>query len=224
MIYNYPTVIVDNFFKDPLQVREFALGFNYRLSDNGIFSGVRTESLNNTHQNFVRKVCNKILNCLSIHCIDYAADLYFHLTGKDFGGNGWVHSDGTGILGHGPVLAAIVYLNPQCQDISGGTNLYKLADLNYSNTYVREMRQSFKNGVDDKELKELHNQSYNETLNVGGIFNRLVVYDSKQSHAGAGYFGDTTETSRLTMLVFFQNIVTEDNQTPLIRAEALSDI
>jgi hypothetical protein len=224
MIYNYPTVIIDNFFKDPLQVRDFALTFNYQPSPIGIFSGVRTDSLHDTHVNFFRSVCEKILNSLSLQYIDYKANLNFHLTGEEFGDNGWVHSDGNGISGQGAILAAIVYLNPQCRDITGGTSLFKLKNLNHTNTSVREMRKSFIDSVDNNELKELNNQNYNETVKVGGVFNRLVMYDAKQDHAGAGYFGDTLETSRLTMLVFFHEIITKNNNSPLRRAEALSNI
>ena len=54
MIHDYPTVIVDNFFKYPLDVREFALSLNYKPSEEGIYSGKRTTSLHITHINFFR--------------------------------------------------------------------------------------------------------------------------------------------------------------------------
>ena len=45
MIHEYPTLIVDNFFKDPIAVRDFALQLEYHTSSDGTYSGKRTKSL-----------------------------------------------------------------------------------------------------------------------------------------------------------------------------------
>ena len=49
MSYNYPTVIVDDFFETPTLVREWALGLNYlpaaKHPSGGYWSGVRATPL-----------------------------------------------------------------------------------------------------------------------------------------------------------------------------------
>jgi hypothetical protein len=222
MIYDYPTIIVDDFFKYPLDIREFALQFKYFPSDNGTYSGVRTESLHITHINFFRKVCNKILKCYSVPYLNYNATMHFHLTGEEVGDNGWVHTDAAG--DQPPGIASIIYLNPQNNNINNGTTLYKISNPNIGVEYVREMKSSFIAGEDKKDLRDKHNQDYLPTIKIGNMFNRMIGYDTRSPHAGASYFGTDIASLRLTLLIFFHAIQTTDNFTPIQRAEAFSDI
>lgn len=222
MLYQYPTIIVDRFFKDPNAVRELALEQEFKYDSDGHFSGQRTDSLHITHNDFFKQVCDKVLHCLSVPFIGYEALAHFHITGSEFGNEGWVHTDGG--LTSGSRLAAIVYLNPQCEDLDNGTSIFKLKKINRTHENVDLMRKSFINSVDNEKIKNLHNQSFNETAKIGGVFNRMVAYDASQFHAGAGYFGNSPETSRLTLLVFFYKIITRDGYTPLQRAELSGDI
>lgn len=210
--------MVDNFLKDPLSIREFALSLEYKPSPKGIYSGKRTDTLRETHKYFFHQVCTKVLDCMSIPYIEFQADLRFHITGEEFGDSGWIHIDDN------VTLAGIVYLNPQCRDINNGTSIYRLNNFEYTPTLNGEMRHAFMSGVDNDEVKTSVNQNYTETVKIGGVFNRLVTYDARQLHAGAGYFGDTHETSRLTMLVFFNKIINPEYLTPLQRAERLSRV
>ena len=222
MIYEYPTIIVDGFFKDPLAVRDLAMGMEYVPSDVGTYSGRRTESLHITHINFFREVCCKILNCYSIPFSDYSASMHFHITGGEFGNSGWVHTDSN--KGQGSLLASIIYLNIDNNSIKNGTSIYKIINLNRDNSAIKEMKKSFITALDNKELKEKHNQDYTPTVKVSNVFNRMVAYDARSPHAGSGYYGEEKETSRLTLLTFFQSITTQDGLTTLQRTERYSDI
>ena len=222
MIYDYPTIIVDNFLKYPLDVREFALQFKFEPSDIGIYSGVRTKSLHNTHPNFFRSVCNKILQCYSIQYNGYNATMHFHLTGAEFGDSGWVHTDAGEDIP--PGIASIIYLNPQNNSIDTGTTLYKLHNLDRSGELVRDMKTSFIEAEDKKELRRKNNLDYIPTTSVGNFLNRMVAYDTRTPHAGATYFGNDTTSSRLTLLTFFHRVESGDGYTPLRRAEAYSNI
>jgi hypothetical protein len=45
---------------------------------------------------------------------------------------------------------------------------------------------------------------YNNALsNIANVYNRLVLFDSKNIHAAINYFGDTKENSRFFHLFFF---------------------
>ena len=222
MIYNYPVIIVDNFFKYPHDVREMALEMEYYPSDIGTYSGVRTESLHNSHPNFFRSVCQKILDCYSIKYVNYSATMHFHLTGQEFGSSGWVHTDAAREFE--TAMASIVYLNTDNNSIDNGTCLYKIKNLNKDDENIKLMKKSFITSVDNEEAKTEHNQNYTPTVKVGNMFNRLIGYDSRNPHAGSTYYGDDKETSRLTLLTFFHKIVTPDGFTPLQRALAYSDL
>jgi hypothetical protein len=226
MIYDYPTIIVDRFFKYPLDIREFALQFKYVPSDIGTYSGVRTESLHITHINFFRSVCRKILDCYSIQFTDYNASMHFHLTGDKFGDTGWVHTDAS--QAQSPGIASIIYLNTDNNNLSNGTGLYKLNNPDYGQDYaydnIRDMKKSFIDATDNVDSKNQHNQNFVPTVKVGNIFNRMIAYDTRTPHSGETYFGSDLTSSRLTLLTFFNTIHTADNFTPLKRAEAISDI
>ena len=222
MIYDYPTIIVDGFFKDPLLVRELALTLPYKHSSEGVYSGKRTDSLHITHPNFFESVCKKILDCYSLPYSDYSALMHFHLTGSEFGNSGWVHTD-AGRKG-GSQLASIVYLNTDDNSIEYGTSLYKQINLDYGYENIRDMKSSFINSIDNTSSKIDHNKNYQVTTKVGNFFNRMVAYDACNHHAGTGYYGKDDTTSRLTLLTFFQNICAMDNSTPTRRAENYSNI
>ena len=149
MIYDYPTIVVDRFFKDPYEVRKLALEMKYEPSPEGIFSGKRTESLHINYPNFFREVCKKILNCYSIPLINYNASMHFHITGEEFGNTGWVHNDGG-------TLASIVYLNVDSyNNINNGTSLYRVKNIN-KDEGTPTLRKSFIEGKDYTEEKNIY--------------------------------------------------------------------
>jgi hypothetical protein len=222
MLNDYPSLIVDNFFKDPLRVREFALTLDYTPCKEGTFSGIRTESLHITHPNFFRRVCKKILSCYSLSYKDYSATMHFHLTGEEVGDTGWVHIDGG--CAEGSKLASIIYLNPSDSGIKNGTSLYKLTNLDRNPNTHKTMREAFITSKDNEENRNIHNSNYEPNIIIGNNFNRMIAYDTNTPHAGSGYYGNNAETSRLTLLTFFYNILTDDNLTPNQRSEVYSDL
>ena len=219
MIYNYPTLIVDSFFKDPCEVRKFALAQEFLPSPDSRFAGVRTKNLFNNYPKFFTQVCRKILDCYSIRFIKFSATMHFHWTGKEFNSECWVHRD------YNPmVLSSIIYLNETNNSIDNGTGLYKLSNLSDWDSNWEGMRNSLsKPGIKDGAAA-LHNQSYSPILKIGNLFNRMVSYDASMPHTGEGYFGDTKDTGRLTLVTFFKEITSEDNYTPLQRAETFNDL
>tara|TARA_R110000868_G_scaffold147255_1_gene368618 strand:- start:18 stop:689 length:672 start_codon:yes stop_codon:yes gene_type:complete len=218
MLYNYPTIIADGFFKYPLEVRDFALNLEYTPCMEGKFSGTRTDSLHKNHLVFFEQVINKILDCYSLQRTEYAASMHFHLTSEEFGDSGWVHCDAE--IADLPSIASIVYLNLDNTSIDNGTTIYNIKTMGYDDRdCILERKRSFLDRKDNTMARKKHNQNFNPTVKIGNIFNRMVAYDNRNPHAGASYFGDNCTSSRLTLLTFFYSIKTFDNLTPLQRAE-----
>lgn len=206
-MYNFPTIVIDDFFKEPLYIRDYALSLDYY---NGIqYSGTRSDNLFNINKHFAECVCNKLLMSCGIPATKFSAQVYFHLTGEEFGNHGWPHRD-FDTFDTGDTFASVTYLNPDVRGLNSGTSLYKLKDfsnLEFLNTTVNEMRETFKNGDNLDKRKEFVNK-FDETVRVGGAFNRTIAYDARKFHCGNEYFGTTKEDKRLTMLIFFKNIIT----------------
>jgi hypothetical protein len=205
-MYDYPTIIVDSFFKHPLDVREFALNLNYTPNLNGTYSGKRTESLHITYNYFFNNVCKKILNSCLIPFREYSAEMYFHLSSSSAGSTGWVHVDSA----YSEIaLASIIYLDINNNAIDHGTGIFKLKNLNYNKEKIKIMRKSFVENISNDEDAFIHNQNYTPTVKISNEFNRMITYDPRNNHAGLGYFGDADNNSRLTLLTFFTKINTE---------------
>lgn len=230
MLYDYPMIIVDNFFKYPLDIRNLALSLKYNSSAPNGPNGQKTQPLHTTHPNFFKRVCCKILDCYSIQYTDYTASMYFHSKGDvaNIGPDqvditthelpGWIHTD------RDAVLASIIYLTPNFGNMNFGTSMFKFENLDQGHRQEPLVNEAGEALRDNKKARQEYNQNYKETLRVGNIFNRMIAYDGSTLHTGCGYFGNDPTTSRLTLLTFFHKINLKNNYTPLSYVNRISDI
>ena len=220
-MYFFPTITIDNFFKDPQEIRKFALAQEYFPAPQHNFSGKRTANLWETYPFLAEKISAKVLMSCGFQVERYICHAFFHLTGENFGDTGWAHEDFSSSDNPLSVkFASIIYLNPDVSGLSGGTSIYKLKNFNYNvNGSVDVMRDSFKNNLDNKEARKNHNSNYEEEIRIGGAYNRLVCYDSRRPHSGFGYFGNSKEEQRLTCILFFNNITFKRGCTPFVAAD-----
>lgn len=221
-MYFYPTIIVDNFFKDPLKVREYALTLDYGKGTN--FSGTRTKDIFNFNPFFADSVCKKTLMSSGLIFNNYAAQVHFHLTGEEFGDSGWPHVDFS--VFSDTKFASVTYLNVSPKGLNSGTSVYRLSGFEDVRKSVSIMQTTFKTGEDNVEEKNKTINNYEETIRVGGIFNRMVAYDSRRPHCGNSYFGNTKDEQRLTLLIFFKeiNLATPYGHSPIVCADILNDL
>ena len=206
-----PTTIVDGFFDNPDKIRLYALNQKYSNDTEGRWPGVRTQDLSSVSPVVFHTICQKILSLFftTKQPYLYEAQAYFQIVDKKFE-SGWVHKDPY-------VITAIVYLSP---DSGSGTSLYVKEDIDYDDMeYIPDKNTNYKNGLDQGASRDLNNQNYIETLNICGLYNRLVVFDSNIYHAAQDFYGDSKEESRLTLVVFFGSI-TGDLETPLQRCKS----
>ena len=169
------------------------------------------------------------------HC-----DMRFHLIpsfDKDknnLKNKGWIHRDGIdpreprnspGQLSDGSTarndqLAGLIYLTPHIEKDSG-TSLFDMKKdktlIDNYNEQIKMRRSIFKGDpVSDEEVKEKwekHRSCFIEKTKFKNIYNRLIMYDSKEFHAANSYY--TSKDNRLTLGFFIGGI--RANKWPLER-------
>ena len=205
----FPTTIVDGFLDNPDALRDFALKQNFNKDDTGRWPGLRTYSLSTISSVIFNDFCQKILALYftAEQTYDYNIESSFQVVNKNFN-TGWVHKDTS-------IITAMLYLTP---DSISGTSLYLKKNISYDdNTFNSDRIASYNIGTDDVNARILHNQNYEECVNVKGIYNRLLIFDSNNYHAAHDFFGSSKEDSRLTLVSFVYGLA-GDYRTPLQRS------
>ena len=214
-----PTIVVDDFFDNPDEIRDRGLSHELNKAEQGHFAGKRTKNLIDIdpelHHHVVSRYLNTMYN-LEAQEVNVRATSHFHLIDsvddKDSTLNkSWIHIDSECIA------AGIIYLTPNA-DADSGTSLFRLKDgvkIENMDTSPRILFHHLGEAVDNYEQKlEEHNDKFEETLNVKNVYNRLASYDGSRWHAANTYWTGTDP--RLT-LVFFLYELESPHGLPLER-------
>jgi hypothetical protein len=178
-------IIIENFYENPLEVRNFALKQNYKKDL--YYPGNRTKSFAND------EIKNKLENIIK----PFAGNIVYFSNDND-NDNGtfqyatsydhtWIHKDND--KDNDINWTGIVYLTPDAP-FSSGTTIYK-----------------YKNQLASKTELEKFSKDYSKwdiVDNIGNVFNRLLIFDSTQYHASTNYFGTDIYNSRLFQVFFFK--------------------
>ena len=175
--------VVDNFYSDPMSVRDYALKQEYE-DQSDWYKGRRT-----IDQHFVPGTKKAIESIMGIKIKEWESHgmcgRFQYCTPQD---SLVYHFDGQ-------TYAAMIYLTPnapyQC-----GTSFYAHRETGVRHESDFNSDVAFSGGFYDKTKFELVDT-------VGNIFNRLVIFDAKCLHAASEYFGTTIEDSRLFHIFFF---------------------
>jgi hypothetical protein len=215
---NFPVAIVDNFFKEPDKIRNFALHQEFKKFENVSHAGLVTDCLSIIEPNLYNEFLKKFFSIyydFKFEELNWIVEAKFQKTGDNFE-SGWIHQDSDQNANN--KVAGIVYLTPNAPSQSG-TSIYKTKDnilvpsINGQAKYAHYYANG--NSEELKKLKELEKTQFYETINVSNIYNRLISFDADEYHAAQNYFGQYDE-SRL-ILVFFVNKL-DAHLTPLERA------
>ena len=179
-------IVVDNFYSNPLEVRNIALAQNYS-PDLRYHKGQRTSTkffAPGTKQVFESLIGRRITAWSEY---EYNG-IFQYCTAED------------PLVYHSDMqkYAAAVYLTPNAP-IETGTSFYRSKlhpEVRTTNTTDANYSEIFKGGFYDKTNFELVDT-------VGNVFNRLVIWDAKLIHSASQYFGTNKENSRLFHLFFF---------------------
>jgi hypothetical protein len=177
-------IVVDNFYKDPDSVRNFALQQNFSYHPD-YHKGKRTDGVfrfPGLQERFESILGCKIknweqhgTNCCFQHCV--AGDqIVYHFDGQEYAG--------------------VLFLTPDAPPESG-TKFYR-------SKYTKKMKALSKEDYDVTfQHGFLDPQAFEEVDVVGNVYNRVVLFDAKMIHAASSYFGSTANNSRLFQLFFF---------------------
>ena len=179
-----PTLwVIDNFYEDPLAVRNFALTLDYHFSD--YHRGRRTEhqyEIPGTKERFETIMGKRITNWTDAHGM---CGRFQHCTCEDAL---VYHADAQ-------TWAATVYLTPDAP-YECGTSL-----LAQKETRIRHV------SVEGSDIiwakKHLDPTPWDHIDVVANVFNRLVIWDARCPHAASKYFGYDKYDSRLFHMFFF---------------------
>lgn len=177
-------IIIDDFYRDPIETREFALNCDFNIKGN--YPGARTDPCTGEYVTNIRTEFERILN----KRISYWPEQYntsFQITTSS--DSTWIHHDGT------TEWAAVLYLTPNAP-VGSGTGIYR-----HKPTGI--FRHDPSNAI-DFNLAPNKDSDWEVIASAGNIFNRLVLYKGNYYHKSmiAG-FGSSKEDGRLFQTFFF---------------------
>lgn len=200
---NFPTIIVDNFYKEPDKVREFALKQDF-LDSPGNYPGKRTKQLHELNRELFDGFCSKLFSLYFTQVeIKYKVDTSFWKVGtldsdplspKNMG---FIHNDNC-------LFAGVIYLVPGF-NYNLGTTIYRRIKES-AHKPNPAMKKYYSTGEDvgfDNYILQ-NNSVYEESIKIGNAYNRLISFDSSIPHAPSHYYmGDET---RLVQVFFVHNV------------------
>lgn len=184
------TLIIDDFYGNPDEVRDFALQQDFDVDGN--YPGHRTVSFLNddikdTIQNIIRPFAGDVTGWGG----DYSGSFQY-TTADD---RSWIHSDST------TGWAAVLYLTPNAP-ASAGTGLYRHKETGLSSWNHNEY--SEEETVNAPHMTEPRDYTKWELVDrLGNKFNRMVLYRSDNYHVSMDYFGKDLYDGRLFQVFFF---------------------
>lgn len=175
--------VVDNFYVNPNEIRNYALGVEYspdirfykgmRSTQQHIFQGTK-EAFENIMGEKITRFEDHIM-CGRFQICTAEDPIVFHYDDQKW--------------------AAMIYLSPDAP-YDCGTSLLAHKATNIRGADDSNSDLAFTGGFYDKT-------KFSVVDTVGSVFNRLVIFDSRCIHAACQYFGNSKETGRLTHLFFF---------------------
>lgn len=213
----FPTLCVDDFYKNPKQIRDYALSLNYN-KDFGIFPGERTKYLHEINPGLFEQFCHKLFSLFfnfSVENCNWKVETRFQKTYQILDdptsvlNRGWDHLDSN------VVAAGLIYLNEK-YTLDSGTTISKLKTKKETFDYSIRDKMYQSRDVNLEEYKksiELHKTYFEDTIEFKNVFNRMVCYDSSQWHRETSLFYE--HEPRLTQIFFIHNV--ESSTFPIER-------
>ena len=184
-------IIIDNFYSNVDEVREFALQQDFNVDGN--YPGHRTKAfLNQAMIDYISRALGAEAD-MDVNDKDSYCGAYQYTTARD---RTWIHADGWN------EWAGVCYLTPNAPH-TGGTGLFR-----HKPTGEHKMPR-LANGDRNEQLYGIINddaQDYTKwelTDVIANKYNRLVLYKGDYFHASLDYFGKDKYDGRLFQTFFF---------------------
>jgi hypothetical protein len=186
----FNSLTIDNFYSNPMDVREFALRQEFKVRGN--YPGQRTESfLSDATKKTLRDILYPFAGEITNWGGEYTGSFQY-TTASD---RSWIHADST------TDWAAVCYLTPDAP-LTAGTGIFKHKETGWSNFDYRNN--------DPEYLKQAppghDSQDYTKwemVDRIGNVFNRLIMYRADNYHVSLDYFGKDMYDGRLFQVFFF---------------------
>ena len=233
----FPLTCVDDFFNNPDEIREFALGLDYEITP-GNYPGKRSVELSEKHPHYMDAFAKKIFSLF----YDYdKTEIAWNITSqfqkidpfshnpKSLLNKGTIHRDGESGEKNSPFLVGVIYLTPDPYPESG-TSFYEKEDhiKNYSDSsrsnfkFLDTKSHLYRNQYNNPRryhrdfiqgIKENY-KKYQKVVEIKNVYNRMVLYDGKFLHGQTNLYVGKNKT-RLTQVFFIRRLDCEN--TPLTR-------
>jgi hypothetical protein len=187
----FNSLTIDNFYANPMEVREFALRQEFKVRGN--YPGQRTESF---LTDSIKKTLRDILYPFAGEITNWGGEYtgsFQYTTSSD---RSWIHSDST------TDWAAVCYLTPDAP-LSAGTGIFRHKETGWSHF-------DYKRANDEEYMRQAppghHSQDYTKwemVDRIGNVFNRLILYRADNYHVSLDYFGKDMYDGRLFQVFFF---------------------
>lgn len=224
-----PLTVLDNFFDDPDQIRNYGLSLEAKPDSAGRWPGSRTENLAEINPALFSHTCKRITSLFydtptNNEIVQWQAHGGFQLVDSSYQ-HGWVHHDASTEL-----ITVIIYLTPDAAP-AAGTSIYELKDR--SNTPRPDPKSAGERdnvkfaamtgqmtAADAQAARTSLADYYTESIRVSNKYNRIVIFDSHLYHA-ANEFATNTE-DRLTLTIFFSRLASS-KLSPVQRLRRIVD-
>jgi hypothetical protein len=187
----FNSLTIDDFYADPMQVREFALKQEFKVRGN--YPGQRTVSFLNDP---IKKKLRDILYPFAGEITNWGGEYtgsFQYTTAAD---RSWIHADST------TDWAAVCYLTPDAP-VTAGTGIFRHKETGWMNfDYKRQNDPEYmKQAPPGDECQDY--TKWEMVDRVGNVFNRLIMYRADNYHVSLDYFGKDINDGRLFQVFFF---------------------
>ena len=186
----FNSLTIDNFYSNPMDVREFALRQEFKVRGN--YPGQRTESfLSDATKKTLRDILYPFAGEITNWGGEYTGSFQY-TTASD---RSWIHADST------TDWAAVCYLTPDAP-LTAGTGIFRHKETGWSNFDYRnndpEYLRQAPPGHDSQDYTK-----WEMVDRIGNVFNRLIMYRADNYHVSLDYFGKDINDGRLFQVFFF---------------------
>jgi len=187
----FNSLTIDDFYADPMQVREFALKQEFKVRGN--YPGQRTVSFLNDP---IKKKLRDILYPFAGEITNWGGEYtgsFQYTTAAD---RSWIHADST------TDWAAVCYLTPDAP-VTAGTGIFRHKETGWMNFDYKRQNDSeyMKQAPPGDECQDY--TKWEMVDRIGNVFNRLIMYRADNYHVSLDYFGKDINDGRLFQVFFF---------------------
>jgi hypothetical protein len=221
----FPTLCVDDFYKNPDAVRKFALEQDFCNRSNA-WPGKRTKHLHEIDSHFFDTFCEKLFSLYYEFesRVEWTVLTTFQLV-PPFSSDeqssknlGFVHRDNYDKDGLGIIYAGIIYLTPGINK-NCGTSIFKMKKNLFREDDTSLVKENFYGeGIDTgfDEYMNSERERFEETIRFYNHYNRMVSFDASTYHGVNSFYSDGE--LRLTQ-PFFVCDVKSNSGFPLERSD-----